>query len=270
MNDSVTVLNLLTESHGLILVHGPNLIESVFITLLKSFKLLLKKQEFFGELLILLCSISILLAIPLILRIKSNFNGCKYFLELSLLSLETLDLDAVYLFSFVQDSVIEFEFFLVQSVYSFHVFHAFLENLHFLLELDFLFSLIVGVLGSELFELFSVFVLLLLSLPHVVVLELLMLLEQLFNFIIVSCENFGSLRDEVVLDVFNLSAVIASHFHELMSHAFDELIDIIVLFLESFHIILILALKLLHEALDQLILLSDDLLTSFFLNLDVL
>ena len=148
MNNSITVLDLLAKCHGFILVHGPDLVEPVFIALFKSLKFLLEKQELFCKLFIIFGCISILLGVPLILSIKSLLDSCEDLLELSLLLLEGLDLNIIDLLSFSKDSVVKLKLLLVESVDRFHVFHAFLENLHLFLKLYFLFGLIIGVLSS--------------------------------------------------------------------------------------------------------------------------
>ena len=51
----IAVLDLFAKSADLILVHGPDLVESVFITLFKSLIFLLEEQELLGELFIVFC-----------------------------------------------------------------------------------------------------------------------------------------------------------------------------------------------------------------------
>jgi len=146
------------------------------------------------------------------------------------------------LFSFGKNSMIEFKFFFIESVYSFHVFHTFLQNLHLLLQLDLLLSLIVGILSSQLFKFLSILILFLLSLVHILLLKITMLLKQLFNFPFISLQNLSSFSDEVLLNIFDLSVVVTSHLLELVPHALDQLIDIVILLFEGFDILFVLVL----------------------------
>jgi len=65
VDNSVAVHDFLTKGSDFILVHRPNFIESIFIAILKSFKLLLKHKEIIGKLLVIFSVSSILLLVVL-------------------------------------------------------------------------------------------------------------------------------------------------------------------------------------------------------------
>jgi len=165
--------------------------------------------------------------------------------------------------------VIEFKFFLIESENSFHVLHTFLKNLHFLFKLNFLLSLVVGILSFQLFEFFIILFL------HLALVKCVLLFlspakfEQILDGLIVAIQNFLALLQEACLNLIKLVTVVHSHINELSLHRFDEILNVIVLFFERFHILVIFSSELLHETLNEKILLLNNLFTSFFLNLDV-
>ena len=75
MNHFIAVLDLFAEGADLILVHGPDLIESVFIALLKSFIFLLEEQELLGELFVIFSHDFITLSKALMLGLKFSFDS---------------------------------------------------------------------------------------------------------------------------------------------------------------------------------------------------
>jgi hypothetical protein len=64
--------------------------------------------------------------------------------------------------------------------------------------------------------------------------------------------------------------VVNPHIEELLAHSFDQIIDVVILLFQSFHVFLILLLQLVDEAADQVALLRDYLFASLLLNFDVL
>jgi hypothetical protein len=126
MDDTVAILNLLAESHDFILVHGPNLIESVLVTFLKALILLLEQE-------ILLCESFVVFGHSLVvflelcrLGLKLNLHGRLNFLELTLFLFERLKHALVDLFSISENFMVEIKLLLIQSVHGFHVLHALL------------------------------------------------------------------------------------------------------------------------------------------------
>lgn len=82
-----------------------------------------------------------------------------------------LELDlggSVYFCALAKHLSVEIKLFFVKTINSLHVLHALLENLHFLLELDFLVGLIVGVVGPDLLKA-SILLILFLVAPLLVV-----------------------------------------------------------------------------------------------------
>ena len=107
MDDSVAVLDLLAESHGLVLVHRPNLIESLFIGFLKTLKLFLEQKEFSGVLFVVFGQHFVLLGFAdgqsfiFILDILDDIS------VISLLSIQALDCAGVHCFSLYKNFMVE-------------------------------------------------------------------------------------------------------------------------------------------------------------------
>lgn len=156
MDHLIAVLDLLAESTDLILVHRPNLIESVLVTFLESFVFLLKEQEVFGELFVVLGHLLVVVSEGLMLGLELALDSSEHILVLSFPLFEVVKSLLVDLFSFLEDSVIELELLFVESVNSLHILHALLKYLHFFLKLNLLFSLVVGVLSLQFFKFVSV------------------------------------------------------------------------------------------------------------------
>jgi hypothetical protein len=164
---------------------------------------------------------------------------------------------------------IKFKLGLIQFVYSFHILHTFLKNLHFFLEFDLLFCLIIGILGSNFLKLFKIVVFTLAFLRLIVRLKFGVLPEKLGNFLTVSLDDFTSFPNKGSFNVFNLVVVVLTHVIELLSHGLNELIDVIILLLDSLDVLLIFVFELVDESLDKNVFLLDDLLACFLLNLDI-
>ena len=88
--------------------------------------------------------------------------------------------------------------------------------------------------------------------------------------VVVPWKNILSLFGEMLLNLVKLLAVISPHIHKLLSHWFNEILNVIVLLLEWLHVLIIFDSKLLHKALDEFFLLLDNSLTSLFLDLNIL
>lgn len=270
MNHSIAILDLLADGHDLVLVHGPDLIESSLVTLLKSLKLLLKHQEVVGELLVSLC-VSLVLNLILGLQVLRSLDNLPVgLILLPLLLLKLLDLLLVDLLSLTENVVIELQLTLIQAEHSLHVLHALLQDLHLFLEFDFLIGLIVGMSCLEVFELPVVLLLHFALVDGEFFLVFAARLEQLLDVVLVASQDVLSLLRKVLLDLIQLLTVVCTHVDELLAHRFDQVLDVVVLLLEGLHILIILASQLLHKALDQQLLLLDDLLASILLYLDVL
>jgi len=269
MNHFVTVLDLLAKSAYLILIHRPDLVESIFVTLLKSFILLLEEQEILRELFVVFCHNLVVLSEALVLRFEFSSDGSQHLLIFSLPLFKVVKGLLIDLFSFLKDSIVELKFLLIQSVNRFHVFHALLKNLHFFLKLDFLLGLIVGVLSFKFLKLISIFLIVLRSSVHAFFFEPLVLSKELPDLLFVFLNDVISFSQEGLLDLIKLLMVIDSHIQELLAHSFDQVIDVIILLFQSFDVFFIFLLQLVNETADKITLLRDNLFTSLLLNFDV-
>ena len=145
MDDTIRVHDLFNKVLCLCFNHGPDLLDSVRILFLETFKLLLNLFIELGLLLEGLRELIILLPVLLAVRFKVVFIlpplglfGSKSFIIPIFCLLIGLGLLSEYLH-------IKAELLLVESVHSNHVFHALLKNLHFLLEADLLLRLTVSI-----------------------------------------------------------------------------------------------------------------------------
>lgn len=109
MNNTITVFDLITQCTNLILVHGPDLIKSVFITLFESFVFLLEEKEISGKFLVVLGHGLVVFGVSRGLGCESHSDVSEDVLVLSLPLLETLNGGLVDLFSFSENSVVEVE-----------------------------------------------------------------------------------------------------------------------------------------------------------------
>lgn len=270
VNHLITVLDLLAQSADLILVHRPDLVESIFIALLKSLVLLLEEQEILGELFVVLGHTLIVVCEALVLRLEFGSHSPENFFVLSFPLLEVLKGLLVDLFSLLEHSVVELKLLFIKSVHSFHVFHALLKNLHFLLKLDLLLSLVISILGLEFLELISVLFVVLRPPMHTLLFQLLVLSEKLPDLLLIFLDDVIPFSQEGLLNLIKLLVVVNPHIEELLAHSFDQIIDVVILLFQSFHVFLILLLQLVDEAADQVALLRDYLFASLLLNFDVL
>lgn len=107
VNDSISLNDLVYKSSHFMLVHGPNFIETVLITLLKTFELILEFLELLCELLVIICKLDILLLEIFALLVKLFFDSSKNVLVPSLLGLESIDSIRIDLFPFLKHLMIE-------------------------------------------------------------------------------------------------------------------------------------------------------------------
>lgn len=186
------------------LIHGPYLVKSVFIALLEPLELVLELLELLSELLIVISELDVISLVLLALPLELLFDSSEYILISSLLGLETGDCVIVDLFSLFEDLEVELKLLLIESVHALHIFHALLEDLHLLLKLDLLLSLIIGVLRAELLELLRVGFFVIGTLVLEVLLQLLVLLEEVLDLVLVTLEDLAALVIERFLDVVQL------------------------------------------------------------------
>ena len=90
MNHFIAVLDLFAEGADFILVHGPDLVESILITLFKSLIFLLEEQELLGELFIVFCHDFVAMSKAFMLGLKFSFDSSQNIPELSFSLFETV------------------------------------------------------------------------------------------------------------------------------------------------------------------------------------
>lgn len=190
--------------------------------------------------------------------------------EPSLSVLVVIELLLVNILSVTEHFEVVVKLFFVESVDCLHVLHDALKNLHFLLKLDFLLLLVVGIVGSQLLELFGVLLVLESSLLHLLDLKVSLLLEETFVVILVSLQNPSSLVVEGRLDSQKVLLVVLSGGLEVVTHQLDKLVNVVVLLLESLVVLLVFVSELILELRDEVFLLRNNLAAGFLLDLDVL
>lgn len=186
MNNAIGLYNLVDESTNFVLIHRPNFIEAILITLFKSLEFVLKLLELLGELLVVISKLDVLSLVLLALSLKLFLDSSEYVLVSSFLGLETSDGIVVDLFSLLENLQVELKFLLIESVDTLHIFHALFKDLHFLLELDLLLSLIIGILGSKLFELLRVRLFIFRTLVLEMLFQFLVLLKEVLDLVLIS------------------------------------------------------------------------------------
>lgn len=92
----------------------------------------------------------------------------------------------------------------------------------------------------------------------------------MLNFILITLKYLRSLIVKSLLNVIELIGVVSAHLLELELHRGNQKVYVVVLLLQSVHVLIILGLELLHKKLNQRLFLRDDLSTGIFLPLDVL
>ena len=270
MDDLVGVHDLLDEVAGLLVVHRPDLLDSLLISFLKLFEALLELDELVGEELVLFGVIGVLVFGLSLLHLEELDLVTVTSLVLVELELESLLLLVKDLLSLEEDIVVEAKLLLVKLVDGLHVFHALLKDLHLSLKLNLLLGLLVGILAHDVLELLSVLFLLLLSLEQEAILDRLVLLEEVLDLFLVALADGLALIFELTLDLDQMGVVSGTHVHELLLHSCDQGINIRGHALDGLDVVLVLGVDLTHELLDQVLLVIDDLSASSFLSLNVL
>ena len=146
MNDLVSVHNFLYEITGLLIVHGPNLLNTLVISNFKLFEALLELDELVCEQFVVLGVRRIQVFGFELLVLELGDGLAKRLGVLAQLGLEALLLLREHLLALVEHIVVEVELLLVELVDSLHVLHALLQDLHLSLELDLLLGLLVRIL----------------------------------------------------------------------------------------------------------------------------
>ena len=270
MNDLVSVHNLLDEITRLLIVHRPDLLDLLVVSLFELLKALLKLDELVCEQLVVLGEggVEILgishLDIELYLIIsKTIFVLVQFKLQALLLLVENC-------LALIENLIVEAELLLVELVDGLHVFHALLKNLHLSLKLDLLLGLFVGVLAHDFLESSRVGGLLILTLLLVLCLNLFVLFEKVFDFSLVALENISSLSVELLFNGLQLLVVVFTHVTELGLHRSNEKVDVNRHLLDGLDVVAILLCDLTIELLDELHLIGDNLGTGGLLRLNVL
>lgn len=262
--------NLLNKGTCFLVVHGPDLLDTIVIGPFEPFKSLLKVNVLIRVQLILLCVI----LVPVFGFLHLDIEAIACFLTLSGICaqfrLHTLLLPREHRLSLLKHDVIEVEFRLIQLVNGFHVLHTFLENLHLGFKLDLLLSLFVGILTHGALEIIGVIVLLLLPLVQILLLDVAMVFEQLFDLDLVALEDVTALAIELRLNVVQLGGVALAHGDELVLHLGDECVDVLGHLRDRLDVVAVLLVNLSIELRNQQFFVADDLGTGRFLRLNVL
>ena len=270
VDDLVSLHDLLNQVSGLLVVHGPDFLDSVVVRLFKSLVLLLEVLEPGCELLVLVGQLNVLLLEALGLDSELLGHLAEGDLGTALSVVEGLLHLLVDTLSFEEDLVVEFKLLLVKSVDSFHVLHALLENLHLGLQLDLGLVLLVGVGAHDFFELLGVILLVLLALVEVLLLKDTVLGEEVLDFLGVTEEDVVSLVVELTFDEGELGGVVLTHLLVLEFHVLDEILDVVSHGLHGLDVVLVLVIETLLEFINQDFLLLDDFRAGGFLGFNFL
>ena len=203
-------------------VHQPDFFDTLLISLFKLFEALLKFDELIRKPLVVLGVVRVkFFGLSLLHPEESPFLSQSRVVLLQLLA-ESLLLLQVHLLTLVKHIVIEAELLLVELVYSLHVLHAFLEDLHLGLQLNLLLSLFVGILTHDFLQLLRVLLFLFLALLQKAGFDNLVLVEELLDLLSVAVKNVHSLSVEFRLNRLQLLVVVLTHLAELRLHALNE------------------------------------------------
>lgn len=104
---------------------------------------------------------------------------------------------------------------------------------------------------------------------HALFLKLFMLSEKSLDLILIPLDDLVTLSLELLFDLLELLMVVGSHIEELLAHSLNQVINVIILLFKRFNVFFIFLLKLIHELLDEIILLANNLLTGVLLDFDV-
>ena len=130
--------------------------------------------------------------------------------------------------------------------------------------------MLVSVLTHNILKLLRIGILFSLSFSQVVVLDLFMLSEQVFDFLFISAKNSSSLAIKICLNRLQLLIVMISHLAKLPFHSHYQSVNILRHLLDRLDVVAVLLINLLLELPDELLLVGDNFSTSGFLCLDIL
>lgn len=227
MNHLVGVHDFLHQIARLLVVHRPDLLDSLVIRFFKFLEALLQFDELVREQLVILGVRCVQISSIRLLHFEQFNLITQALLVLGKLGLEAFLLLLEDLLTFEKHVVVEAQLLLVQLVDSFHVLHALLEDLHLCLQLDFLLGLLVSVLPHHVFQVSRVLLPLLLSLGEVTIFGLCVLDEELLDLLFVAVKDGGALAVELSLDGLQLLVVVLAHLSELGFHPRDQQINIL-------------------------------------------
>ena len=254
VDDFVGVHKFFNKVAGLGIVHCPDLLNALVVSLFEPLETLLQLDELISEQLILLGQ----LRVPVLGFSDLDFEGLEFITILQSVFLEprfeTLPLLSEDLLTFTEHLEVENKLLIIESVDGLHVFHALLKDLHLSLKLDLLFGLLVRILTHYILQLFSVESFLLLAFLQEVRLDHLVLLKECFNFFLVAAENGGSFTVKVSLNLLELLVIVFTHLTELVFHAGDERVNVLRHLLDGLDVVAVLRVNLHLELLDQLLL----------------
>jgi len=143
--------DFLNQITSFLVVHRPDLLDTLVISYFKFFKALLELDKFSSEKLIILGVFSIQVLCLRLCLLELDFFVSEFLAIGPELKHETLSLSFKDLLTLAEDLIIEFKLLMIELIDSFHVFHTFLKNLHLRLELDLLFILLISILAHDLF-----------------------------------------------------------------------------------------------------------------------
>ena len=219
--------DLLDQVTSFLIVHRPDLLDTLVVSFLELFKALLELDKFSSELLVFLGVQSVLVLGLGLLNSKLKLLLTKYIAISLEPSPESLSLSLEDCLTFAKHLIIEFKLLFIELVDSFHVFHALFENLHLCLQLDLLLSLLVSILAHDLFELLGIALFLLLTFGQVVVLNLLVLVKEIFNLFLIAAKNRSALTIKISFNRLKLLVIMLAHLTKLRLHAHDQGVDIL-------------------------------------------
>ena len=156
MDNLVSVHELLNEVTGLGIVHSPDLLNTLIISLFKPFETFLELDELISEDLIFLGQrcVQILGFSDLHLESLKFITIAHRVLIKS--SFETLSLFSKDCLTLTEHLEVENQLLIIESVDGLHVFHALLKDLHLGLKLDLLLGLLVSILTHHILQLLGV------------------------------------------------------------------------------------------------------------------
>lgn len=250
MDDLIAVHDLLDEILRLRLIHVPYLLDAHFIGLHEVLKLSLEIGELLSKLFVLNSEIAVSLLSLLLFGEKLLLYLALNFFELALLFSLRLNGCLIDLDLLLEDAVVESKLLLVELVDSLHVLHAFLQDLHLLLQLDLLLRLIVSVQVSDFFQLLGVGLFSLGAMLGVFFFDLFLLLEELLDLRFILVQDLCALVLECLLNADQVLLVSRAEGFVLLLHLVDKLVDVVVHAAHSLYVLLILALELLHKLVD--------------------